>query len=99
MQVKSITMKQIVKGKSSTTFTGRLFYAIIPDNVSKSITFCYTRANAQEGLSVTQALPLFVWDLFKLDPDFFCSSDTLTECLDDEWDLQTRVFLSPAEKE
>ena len=39
MKVESITKKNIVKGKSSTPFTGCLFYAIIPDNMSKATTF------------------------------------------------------------
>ena len=52
MKVESITTKNIVKGKFFTIFTDRLFYAIVPDNVSKIITFYYTRTNAQEECSV-----------------------------------------------
>ena len=98
MAVESIVDKKIVKGKKSSTFRGRLFYAIIPDKASKTITFHYSRANSREGRSVARGLPLFIRDHFKLDPAFFCSSASLTEALDGEWSLSSRTFLSAEEK-
>ena len=74
MAVESIVDEKIVKGKKSSTFRGRLFYAIIPDKASKTITFHYSRANSREGRSVARGLPLFIRDHFKLDP---ASSDHL----------------------
>ena len=96
MEVESITSKKIMKGKSTTSFKGRVFYSIIPDK--NSSTFYYTRANFNEGRSIARGLPLFIRDHFKLDPAFFCSSDTLTTALEGEWDYATRKFQSAAEK-
>ena len=39
IKVESITVKKVIKGKSTKSFRGRLFYAIIPDKASCSITF------------------------------------------------------------
>ena len=98
MSVESITKKQIVKGKKTSTFLGRLFYAIIPNRDTKSITFHFTKANASEGRGVARGLPHFIRDYFHLDPAFFCTSTALTEAMDGEWKLATRKFLSAQEK-
>ena len=99
MKVESITSKKVIKGKSTKTFRGRLFYAIIPDKSSRSITFYYTKANSSEGRSVARALPLFIRDFFKLPPDFFCDGDFIQSSTDGEWDATKRTFLSSDEKE
>ena len=98
MSVESIVAKKIVKGKKTSSFFGRLFYAIIPDKKRKSVTFYYSRANFKEGRSVARGMPLFIRDHFKLDPAFFCSSEALTEALDGVWDNKKRFFLSSEEK-
>ena len=71
MSVESITEKTIVKGKNTTKFKGRLFYAIVPNRETKAITFYFTKANSSEGRSVARGLPLFIEDHYKLDPAFF----------------------------
>ena len=87
-----------MKGKKSTTFLGRLFYAIIPNRDSKSITFHFTKANASEGKSVARGLPHFIRDFFQLDPAFFCTSTALTEAMEGDWNFTSRKFLSAQEK-
>ena len=98
MCTESITDKKIIKGKKSTTFKGRLFYAIIPDKVMKSVTFYYSRANYFEGRSVARGLPLFIKDHFLLDPAFFCTSEAITDALDGDWNFESRRFLSSDER-
>ena len=98
MSVESITKKHIIKAKKPTTFLGRLFYAIIPNNEQKSVTFHFTKANASEGRSVARGLPLFIRDYFRLEPAFFCTSAALTEALEGDWNYDTRKFLSAQEK-
>ena len=98
MAVESITEKQILKGKKTTKFKGRLFYAIIPNNADKTIKFHFTKANAKEGRSVARGLPCFIRDYFQLDPAFFCTSDALSESLAGSWDYASRIFLSTQER-
>ena len=98
MAVESITEKQILKGKKTTKFKGRLFYAIIPNNTDKTIKFHFTKANAREGRSVARGLPCFIKDYFQLDPAFFCTSDALSESLAGSWDYASRRFLSAQEQ-
>ena len=98
MTVESITDKKIV-GKSDKIFKGKLFYAIIPDRITNSVTFYYTRANYSEGRSVARGLPLFIRDFFRISPSFFCDSIFLSETHHGEWDFATRKFLSSDEKE
>ena len=98
MAVESITEKQILKGKKTNKFKGRLFYSIIPNNTDKTIKFHFTRANAREGRSVARGLPCFIKDYFKLEPTFFCTSDALSESLAGSWDYASRTFLSAQEK-
>ena len=98
MAVESITEKQILKGKKTTKFKGRLFYAIIPNNADKTIKFHFTKANAREGRSVARGLPCFIKDYFQLDPAFFCTSDALSESLAGSWDYASRRFLSAQEQ-
>ena len=71
MVVESITEKKIVKVKLTSSFKGKLFYAIIPDKAIKTVTLYYSRANDIEGKSVTRGLLLFIRDFFKLEPAFF----------------------------
>ena len=71
-----------------------MFYAIITDKESTYITFYYSRASSKEGKSVTCGLPLFIRNPFKLDPVFFCNSESLTEALDGELDFEVRSYLS-----
>ena len=98
MAVESIVEKKIVKRKTTTSFRGRLFYAIIPDKKKKCVTFYYSRANFMEGRSVARGMPLFIRDHLKLDPSFFCNSSALTEALEGDWDFKQRKFLSAEEK-
>ena len=98
MSVESITKKKIMKGKKSSTFLGRLFYAIIPNRANKTVTFYFTKANALEGRGVARGLPHFLRDYFHLDPAFFCNSTALTEAMEGDWTLTTRKFLSAQEK-
>ena len=96
MEVESIIEKKIIKGKNTKSFRGRVFYAIIPNK--NTVTFYYTRANFNEGRSITRGLPLFIRHRFQLDPAFFCSSEALTGALEGEWDYNSRKFLSANEK-
>ena len=98
MAVESIHEKKVVKRKTSKSFKDRLFYGIIPDDSSKTITFYCSRANYAEGRSIARALPLFIRDYFKLEPAFFCSSDSLTVSLNGDWNFLTRVFQTAEEK-
>ena len=86
MVEESITKKKIVKGKLTSGFNGRLFYATTPGKATKSVTFYYSRANYIEGKSVARCLSLFIRDFFTLKPVFFCLSDFLTEALMGSWD-------------
>ena len=96
MEVESIIEKKVIKSKKATTFKGRVFYAIIPDK--RSFTFYFTKANYHEGRSIARGLPLFIRDYFKLDPAFFCSSGSIAQALEGEWNPKTRTFLSASEK-
>ena len=98
MGIESIHEKKVIKGKSSTSFKGRLYYGIIPDSISKTVTFYCSRANYMEGRSVARGLPLFIRDYFKLEPDFFCSSEALTDALNGDWDFAKREFQTVDEK-
>ena len=98
MAVESITEKQILKGKKITKFKGRLFHAIIPDSLNTTIKFYFTKAKAREERSVAKGLSCFIKDHFRLEPDFFCTSDALSETLAGSWDNFTRTFLSAQEK-
>lgn len=96
MEVESIVNKQVIKGKTTSSFKGRVFYAVIPDK--KSFIFYYTKANYSEGRSIARGLPLFIRDHFRLDPSFFCSSEALTTALAGDWNYNSRSFLSAEEK-
>jgi len=98
MHIESITSKKIIKGKTSSTFKGRLFYAIVPDKIMKTVTFYYSRANYTEGRSIARGLPLFIRDHFILDPAFFCTSEAITDALDGDWNFELRKFLSSDER-
>jgi hypothetical protein len=96
MEVESTVEKKVIKSKKTTTFKGRVFYAIIPDK--STFTFYFTKANYHEGRSIARCLPLFIRDYFNLDPAFFCSSEAIAQAMEGEWDFQTRTFLSATEK-
>ena len=70
MAVESIYDKTVINSKSKKKFRGRLFYAIVPNQRNKSVTFYFSKANAQEARGVARGLPLFIRDYFKLDPAF-----------------------------
>ena len=99
MLVESVYNKKVIKASGNTSFKGRLFYAIIPNQKTKTTTFYYSSANADEARSVARGLPLFIRDYFKLDPKFYCSSDTMVEALAGEWDFEKRIYLTQEEKE
>ena len=60
-----------MKGKTVKSFKRRLFYGILPDDNTKTITFYCSRANYAEGPGIAHAAPLFIQDYSKLDPVFF----------------------------
>ena len=106
MCVESIFNKTVVKsgrdntnGKDKSTFKGRLFYAIIPNQKTKMTTFYFSHANMDEARSVARALPLFIKDYFKIKPSYFCSSEVITDCLEGEWDFKKRIYLTLEEKD
>ena len=43
---------------------------------------------------MARGLPLCIRDHFNLDPYFFCSSDSITEALNWDWDFSARKYLS-----
>ena len=96
MMVESITPKKVIKSK--TYFKGRLFYAILPNQRSQTVTFYFSKANAEEARNVARALPLFIRDHYKLEPTFFCNSNTVAECMEGEWDYKKRTFSTIEEK-
>lgn len=71
MSVKCIYDKTVVNSKSKRKFRGRLFYAIVPDQRSQSVTFYFSKANAEETRGVACGLPLLIWDDFKPNPVVF----------------------------
>ena len=97
ISVESIVDKHIAKGKTTSTFRGRLFYAIVPDKWTKSITFYYSRSNFSEDRSVVCDIPLFIKVYFKFNPASFWSSNALTKDLDGDWNDTSRKFLSSEE--
>ena len=99
MRLTSITEKSVIKGNSKKKFQGRLFHAIVPDQINKTVEFYYTKANSSEGSSVARALPLFIRDYYKKSPDFFCDSELVRSALEGEWNFSSRRFLSADEKE
>ena len=106
MCVESIYDKTVVKsgrtndnGKDKSTFKGRLFYAIIPNQKTKMTTFYFSQANCDEARGVARGLPLFIKDHFRLEPSYFCSSDAITSCLEGEWNYESRTFLTLEEKD
>ena len=95
MEVESIVTKSMIKGKRTTKFKGRVFYAIIPHKSSWS--FYFTKVNYQEGRSIARGLPLFIRDHFKFDPAFICSSEAISLAMEGDWNYNNRKFLSAAE--
>ena len=51
-----------------------------------------------EGRSVARDLLLFIWDYFKLNPAFFCSSNILIEALNRDWNFEKREFQTADKK-
>ena len=98
MAAESIFDKKISKGKNPQPSEAAFFYAIVPDKMTKSVTFYFTRANTVEGRGLARGLSLFIWDYFKLDPSFFCDSCAITVALDSKWNYTERKFLSVEEK-
>ena len=47
-----------------------------------------------EARGVARGLPLFMRDFYKLDPCFFCSSESVSEALEETWVGKTRTFLT-----
>ena len=99
MAVKITYDKTVVNSKKKKKFPGRLFYAIIPNQRSKSVTIWFSKANVTEVRGVAQGLPLFIRDYFKLDPSCFFSSEALTAALEGYWQYSKRIFLIAEEKE
>ena len=95
MSIESIYEKHTGTGDF---FKGRLFYAVITNSRTKSITFYCTKEFFKEGREVARGLPLFIRDHFKLDPTFFCSSDIVTESLQGIWDFEKRIFFNEDER-
>lgn len=108
MQVESIYDKKVImkdkeggnkKDKDKNRFKGRLFYAIIPNQRTKMVTFYYSKANTDEARSVARALPFFIRDHYKLQPSYFSASDAIAECHEGSWDFKKRSFLTLEEKD
>lgn len=60
MAVESIYDTTMVKSKSKKKLRGHLFYAIIPNQRSRSVTFYFSKANTVEARVVARGLPLFI---------------------------------------
>ena len=88
MRIESIYSKKIAGDKSKATFTGSLFYAIVPNQSRNTIDFLFFSANTEEARSVARALPLFIKDHFKLDPSLIYSSEAIANALEGDWDLK-----------
>ena len=58
MTVESVYEKEVANNKSKKKFRGRLFYTIVPNHKKKSITFYFSRVNAEEARSVVRCLPI-----------------------------------------
>ena len=81
MLVKIICDKKVVKSTGNEKFKGCLFYAIIPNQKTKTTTFYFSKENADEARSVARGLPLFIRDHFQLKPSYFYGSDIVADCL------------------
>ena len=108
MLVESIYDKNVINTKTKggdrsksgkNSFKGRLFYAIITNQRTKMITFYFSKANSEEARSVARALPFFIRDHFKLEPEYYCGSEAIEECHDGVWDFKKRSFLTMEEKD
>ena len=98
MTIESIYSKTVATSKKNSGFKGRLFYSIIPNSKTKSVTFYYSSANYQEGESVARAIACFIKESLELDPSFYCSYNLVAEGLNGEWDNSKQIFLTCAEK-
>ena len=99
MMVKSLYPKTVVNESGISSFKGRLFYAIIPNSRSKTVTFYFSNANTEETRSVACGLPLFIKDQFKLNQTYFCLSDAVDKALARELNFEKRCFLTLEERE
>ena len=70
MAVESIYDKTVINSKSKKKFRGRLFYSIIPNQRNKTVTFYFSKANAQEAGGVARGIPLFIRDFLSLTQPF-----------------------------
>ena len=80
MTVESIYEKKITSSKKS-KLKGRLFDAIIPNHKTKKVKCYFSQENVEEARGVARGLLLFIRDFYKLDPNFFCSSNSVSEAL------------------
>ena len=64
----------------------------------KSVTFYYSSANYNEGKSVARALPCFIKDTLKVEPEFYCSSQLIAKGINGLWDNEKRSFLTEGKK-
>ena len=99
MKVQSITPKLSVKGESTNTFFGNLFYAISPNSESGMHTFQYLASNAEEATGVLQGLPFFLKDHFgvkTITP--YCRTSHRTAAKNGDWNPTTRTFTSQQDK-
>ena len=96
MTIESLYEKSIASKDKK--WKGRLFYAIIPDSDSHSVSFYFSNANYYEGRSVVRGLPCFIQETLLLEPSFYCSSDLLSAAVRGEWDNAKRSFVSEGEK-
>ena len=65
---------------------------------TKNVAFYYYGVNSIEVKSVARCLPLFIRDIFKLKPAFFCSSYFLTEALMGSWNFNKFIFMTKEDK-
>ena len=60
MSVESLYEKAIASKGNKKRWRGRLFYAIIPDSQTHSVSFYFSNANYFKGRSVVKGLPCFI---------------------------------------
>ena len=98
-RIQSITPKQCVKGESTSTFFGNLFYAISPNSESGMHTFQFLASNAEEATGVLKGLPYFLKEHYGAkNVSQYCRTSHRTNAKNGEWNQSTRHFISQQDK-
>ena len=99
MSIQSITPKTCVKGESTSSFYGNLFYAICPNSETNMHTFQYLASNAEEATGVLKGLPYFLKDHFNVKSIAqYCRTSHRASAKNGEWNFNTRSFISQQDK-